>query len=70
MKVLVSKYELRSVEERWPDFESCPDYVEVACIFPPVADLTPDQKIRLRKGIEAGISKKKAKPKSKRSKIS
>jgi hypothetical protein len=37
MKVLISKYELRAIEERWPDFEQCPDYVEVACILPSVA---------------------------------
>jgi hypothetical protein len=30
MKVLISKYELRAIEERWPNFEECPDYVEVS----------------------------------------
>jgi hypothetical protein len=51
MKVLISKYELRSIEERWPDFEQCPDFVEVATVPLSVFNMTPKQRTKLKKGI-------------------
>jgi hypothetical protein len=61
MKVLISKYEMRAIEERWPDFEMCPDYVEVACIFPSVLEMAPEQRERLRSGLTAALCKSKSK---------
>jgi hypothetical protein len=58
MKVLISKYEIRSIEERWPDFEQCPDFVEVSTVPLSVFNMTPAQKARLKKGIVAGTKRK------------
>jgi hypothetical protein len=44
MKVLISKYELRSISERWPDFERCPDFVEVTTVPLSVFNMTPAQR--------------------------
>jgi hypothetical protein len=57
MKVLISKYEIRSIEERWPNFEDCPDFVEVTAVPLSVFDMTPQQKARLKNAIETHISK-------------
>jgi|GraSoiStandDraft_45_1057281.scaffolds.fasta_scaffold3318719_1 hypothetical protein len=46
MKILISKYELRAIEERWPNFEECPDYVEVAAMFAPLAAMSVEQRTR------------------------
>src|SRR3954447_4564785 len=70
MKVLISKYELRAIEERWPDFEQCPDYVEVGSMFAPLASMSLDQRTRLKNAIETVVGKSKlkkgTKPKSAR----
>jgi hypothetical protein len=51
MKVLISKYEIRSIEERWPDFEQCPDFLEVATVPLSVFNMTPKQRTKLKKGV-------------------
>jgi hypothetical protein len=30
--VLISKYELRTITLAWPEFEACPDFVEVSTV--------------------------------------
>jgi hypothetical protein len=57
MKVLISKYEIRCIEERWPDFEQCPDFVEVSTVPLSTFKMTPGQKKRLQSSIEKDIAK-------------
>jgi hypothetical protein len=67
MKVLVSKYEIRAIQEYYPDFEACPDFVEVGALVPAIAGLTPVERTSLADGIEAALSKQaKRKAKAKR----
>jgi hypothetical protein len=61
MKVLVSKYQINAIGERYPLCDDCPDYVEVECIFPPVRDLPPEQRKRLVAGLKAALIKPKRK---------
>jgi hypothetical protein len=69
MKVLISKYELRAIEERWPDFEQCPDYVEVDAMFAPLASMSLEQRTRLKTAIETVISKSRSQDRRNQSKI-
>jgi hypothetical protein len=55
MKGLISKYELRAIEERWPNFEECPDDVEVAAMFA-LAAMIVEQRTRLKNAIDTVIS--------------
>jgi hypothetical protein len=73
MKVLVSKYEISAIADKWPLFADCPDYVEVSCILPSVGDLTPEQRARLVSGLKVALAKqakRNTKPKSRNSKKS
>jgi hypothetical protein len=58
--VLVSKYQINAIGERYPLVDDCPDYVEMECVFPPVASLPPEQRKRLVAGLKAALAKQKS----------
>jgi hypothetical protein len=56
MRVFISKYELRDVQERYPTFEDCPDYVAVSSLIPVPASMGVEERVRMKNAIETHIS--------------